>query len=229
MSSGDLLSGIDPREASQDQRQLWQSAYAGTNFLDTKSYLVLLALRDDPTKKIYATLEIGRLGVKIDIPLEEHTPQVELLNEAYLHSTFFGEIDPERYREHATETFTAEKLLAFLNKTSTGADTPNDAPSRFYDMLNLSHGRDYGLIHISSHGGSTRRGYDFNATIEPMLREFHADLTDASEEKQINNAQGFTHLVQVSLPHMTITPLPVETYLQDVQNALRFLPRDWTV
>lgn len=227
MSGADRLHGANSREVPKDQRQLWQSAHAGTNFLGTNEYLVLLASRTNPKKKIYAVLELGSLGAQIDIPLEEHTPGDELRNSVNLHPTLWGDIDPEGSHE-ATETYTKEKLLAFLNRTSTGADTPNGVPGKFYDMLNLRHGERYGSVFISSHGGSTRRGYNFNATIEPILREFHDDLKYASEEVQMAKAHEFTQLVEASLPHLTVTPLPVDEYLGEVRQALRFLPRDWT-
>ncbi len=227
MSAGgeNRLYGVSSEEASQEPRELWQSAFAGTDFLGTKAFLVLLALRDDPTKIIYATLEIGGLGARIDIPLEEHTSEEELRRSINLHPTLWGGTDPDGYRE-ATETFSRGRLLASLNRTTTGADTPNHVPARFYGMLHISHGEVYGAVHVGSHGGSTQRGYDFNATLEPMLGEFRNDSIRASEGVQIDQAMAFGQLVQASLPHLTVTPLPVDTYLQDVQATLQFLPRD---
>lgn len=222
MSGKNQLQGASPESALQEQRRLWQSAYAGTDFLGTNAYLVLLVLRYDPTKKIYATLEMGGSGVKIDIPLEEHTPEEELRQGVNLHPTLWGDIDPEGYRE-ATETFTREKLLASLNRTTTGSDTPSHVSAKFYDILHISHGEVYGAVHVGSHGGSTRRGYDFNATLEPMPREFHNDLKHASEDVQIDEAMDFTQLVQASLPHISVVPLPIEAYLHDVRTSLQFL------
>src|SRR5258708_5418410 len=104
-SGKNQLHSVSPEESSQDQRKLWQSAYAGMDFLGTKAFLVLLALRNDPTNRIYATLEVGGLGVKIDIPLRDPTPKEELRQRVSLQPTLWGGVDPGGYRE-ATDTST---------------------------------------------------------------------------------------------------------------------------
>lgn len=219
------LSGTSPEVALQDPRQLWESANAGKDFLGRNSFLVLLGRRDDPTKMIYATLEVGRLGVRIDIPLVEHTSEEELRQSVNLHPTLWGDIDPEGYRK-ATETFTREAVLAALNRRVTDADTPGDVPARFYDMLGISHGEAYGSVLIGSHGGLATHGYDFNATIEPLPRELLNDLKGLPEAAQVDAALGYAQFVEASLPHLTVSPLPVDSYIQDVQATLQFLPRD---
>lgn len=220
------LGGMSSGESLQELRQMWQSADVGTDFLGTRSFLVSLALRDEPTKMIYATLELGSFGPQVDIPLAEHTSEEELRHSVNLHPTLWGDIDPAGY-SNAIGISSREKLLAFLNRTATAASTPSDVPAGFYDMLGISHGEAYGAIHVGSHGGRTASGYNFNATLESLYqREFDPGARHTPEDVQVDQAMNFAALVEASLPHLTITPLSIDRYIEDARVALEYIPRE---
>jgi hypothetical protein len=213
-------------EISEEERKQWETAYLGKDFLGKREYGVSLTLHDNPSIRVFAAISTDSLGVEIDIPLIDRTPEQELLNEAYLNTTLFGEIDPEKYRSFATEEYKKEQLFAFLNRKMAGVEI-DDVPDWFYSTFNMDHFERYGAVHISSHGGGGEYGHDFNATINPINRSSDYNRRDETQEASIQRANDYVQTVRQSLPHIDVKPLPVKSYLQDVQDTLRFLPRDW--
>ncbi|MEK7605428.1 MAG: hypothetical protein AAB478_02770 [Patescibacteria group bacterium] len=213
-------------EVLDQERKQWEAAYIGRDFLGKREYLLSLALRDDPLKRIYAALGINDLGAEIDIPLTDLTPQEELARDAYLKATFFGEVDPDKYHEFATDSFTKDHLLALLNRNAAGVQ-PGDVTDWFHTTFGVTHLERYGSVYIGSHGGLGEYGYDHNATISPLKRDHDSRQRDETEEMSMGKAIDFAHVVRKSLPHIDMVPLAIPTYLQDAQDALQFLPRDW--
>ena len=215
-------------EVLDQERKQWEAAYIGRDFLGKREYLLSLSLRDDPSKRIYATLGITDLGAEIDIPLTDLTPQEELARDAYLKSTFFGEVDPDKYHEFATDSFTKDHLLALLNKNAAGVQ-PGNVTDWFHTTFGVTHLERYRSVYISSQGGLGEHGYYYNATISPLKRDYDSRLRDETDEMSMQKAIDFAHEVRKSLPHIDVVPLAIPSYLQDAQDALQFLPRDWAV
>lgn len=213
-------------EALDQERKQWEAAYIGRDFLGKREYLLSLTLRDDPSKKIYAALGTNDLGAEIDIPLTDPTPQEELSRDAYLKATFFGEVDPEKYHEFATDSFRKDHLLVLLNRNAAGVD-PDGVTDWFHTTFGVTHLDRYGSVYIGSHGGAGKYGYNHTATISPLKRDHDSRQREETDEMSEQKAIEFAHEVSKSLPHIDVVPLAIPTYLQDAQNALQFLPRDW--
>ena len=214
-----VLSGDFRSEVAEQEVKRWEEAYLGRSLFQDV-YVALLALRNDPSKKVYATLVVDPWSVRIDIPLADHTPEETLIQQAY-ETTIFGEIDPEKYRPFATGEFTRGYLLALLNRKTAGV-SPDDTPEWFYTTFGVKHLEPYGDLYIGSHGGQGTYGYTHNATIE-----WRKSRTQVIIGMSTLAALDFAKVTQRSLPHMSVTPLPVDVYLEDVQSTLKFLPRDW--
>lgn len=204
-------------ERVEEEAKKWEQAHLGRNIYWGEMHLAFLVLRSDPTKRVYTSLLSGLQNDSFftAIPLIDHTPQDRLAEEAYLRSTFMGEVDPEKYRAFATGEFNSDKLLAFLNRENAGV-SPDDITKWFYKTFGLGHQKQYGPVSIGSQGGMYPDGLHYNVTIE-------------GRRKMVATAAGFAQVVEKSLPQISLSPLPVETYMQDLQSALKFLPRDWGV
>ena len=208
-------------EILEEELKNWESAFLGKEeFWTEQAYLASLALRREPSIKIYALLRSNPLRTIIDIPLNDPTPQEILAREAYLGTTVFGEIDPEKYRAFATNVYTRDHLLALANRQTAGVKSEK-VDEWFYTAFGVEHLKQYGGIYIGSTGGLGEYGHHFNVTIENKNRE--RGVKDTS----ITTAVDFAKVAQQSLPHITINPLPVDTYLQDMRSQLKFLPQDW--
>jgi hypothetical protein len=212
-------------EITAEVREQWEAAYLGKNFLGKREFIISLTPHDDPSKRVYGAVGVD-WDVDIDIPVTDPTPQEELLTEAYLNATLFGEIDLDKYRGFATDEFKKDELLAFLNRSRAGVAS-DDVPTWFYNTFHVDHLEKYGSVYIGSHGGAGEYGYDYTVTISPLQRSLDSDRRDETAETSIQRANNYVQVVRESLPGIDITPLPVDEYLQDVQNTLRFLPRDW--
>lgn len=195
----------------------WEPAFLGTNMFQREVYLASLALQGATPKRAYAFMITNGYSTSIDVPLIDPTPDDRLAQQAY-ETTFFGEVDPERYRTFATNEFTREHLLASLNRTQAGV-SPDEVHTWFYTTFGVEHLGRYGSVYIGSHGGRD----SFNATIESIP---HANTSEGNATRA---AAQFADFVERSIPQLSVEPLPVETYLQDIQNTLKFLPRDWRV
>lgn len=215
-----MASSGDPKsEMAEYEVKRWEEAFLAKSLLQEDVYAALLALRCDPSKKVYASLAVGPRRVSIDIPLKDQTPQKTLVQSAY-ETTFFGEVNPEKYRAFATGEFTRDHLLAMLNRDTAGVSV-DEAPGWFYTTFGVEHLKSYGSLYIGSYGGQSAYGYDYNATIENRTRT--SEVTGRSAISAIDFAQA----TQRSLPHISVSPLPIDAYLQQVQSALKFIPRDW--
>lgn len=215
-------SGDPKSEVTEHEAKRWEEAFLGRSLFQQDVYAVLLALRNDPSKKIYASLVVDPYRVSIDIPLVDHTPQETLIQQAYK-TTFFGEVVPEKYHAFATDEFTRDHLLALLNRKIAGVSS-DETPDWFYTTFNVKHLKPYGSLYIGSHGGQGTYGYDYNATIEEN-RPRTSEITG----KSAISATEFAQATHRSLPHISVNPLHVDAYLQEVQSTLKFLPRDWEV
>lgn len=214
-------SGDPKSEVTEYEAKRWEEAFLGKSLFQQDVYALLLALCNDPSKKIYASLVVDPLKPYIDIPLIDHTPQDVLARRAYM-TTFFGEVVPEKYHAFATDEFIRDHLLALLNRKTAGV-SPDEVSKWFYTTFRLEHLKRYGPIYIGSHGGANTYGYDHHATIESSSQ------ADGVKGMTTRAAVDFAKVVQRSLPHLIVEPLPIDTYLQDVQSTLKFLPRDWEV
>ncbi|MCL4365746.1 hypothetical protein M1437_00785 [Patescibacteria group bacterium] len=206
-------------EVAKLEIRRWEEAFLGKSLLEQDRYAVLLALRSNPSQRVYASLAIDSSRVLIDVPLEDHTPQEILAQRAY-ETTFFGQEDPEKYRAFATEEFTHRRLLALLNRTTAGV-SPDETFDWFCGTFGVRNLNSYGSVNIISHGGKGNYGYSFGVWIE------NAAQIDAIAGRGIASAIDFAEATQKSLPHIRVNPLPIDAYLQDVQSTLKFLPRDW--
>lgn len=212
-------SGDPKSEVAEHEIRKWEEAFLGKSLFQQDEYAVLLVLRSDPSKRLYGSLVVDPRRVLIDIPLVDHTPEEALARQVY-ETTFFGEVDPEKYRATATKEFTREHLLAFLNRKAAGV-FPGETPDWFYTTFGVKHLEPYGSLYIGSHGGQGTYGYDYNATIESRRRAGEV------AGKSVISAIDFAQTTQRSLPHIRVTPFPVDGYLQEVRSTLKFLPRDW--
>lgn len=213
-------------EVLDQERKQWEAAFIGRDIFGKREYLLSLSLRDDPSKRIYAALGTNDLGAEIDIPLTDPTPKEELAREAYLNATFFGEVDPEKYQEFATDSFRKDHLLALLNRNAAGVDS-DGVTDWFHTTFGVTHLERNGSVYIGSHGSAGKYGYTHTATIRPLKRDSSSRLRDEIDEMSMQKATDFAHEVRKSLPHIDVVPLAIFTYLQEVQDALQFLPRDW--
>lgn len=215
--------GLETTTAPTEEKiKEWEQAYLGRHSYRGDVFVASLALHRDPASRIYAYLRNSFLGdrVSADIPLIDHSPISRLVENAYLGLTLFGEIDPEQYRAFATNEFNCDPLLVFLNREKAGV-APDDTTKWFYKTFGLEHQRRYGSVYVGSHGGMLMDGLRFNVTI--MRRS----TIEAKEEDATRSVAAFAQVVEGSLPHISVNPMPVETYLQELQSALKFLPRDW--
>lgn len=195
----------------------WKEAYLTRSSIpEGYTYAALLALQADPSKRLYTQLQVQDTRVFLDIPLIDRSPNRTLAERAYAEATFFGEVDQERYRRFATDTFRSEQLFALLNRESAGVGNAEIA-TWFYTTFRVEHLKPYGDLFVGSHGGSTT----FFATLENRNR-----MPTPLEDPTVL-AAAFGRKVLESLPHVSLNPLPVNSYLQDLQPALRFLPKDW--
>lgn len=212
--------GLLPKpEGSEYEVKRWEKAFLGKSLFQQDVYVALLALRDDISKEVHVLVNTDHNRVFIDIPLIDHTPDNKLAQQA-IGTTFFGEVVPEKYRAFATNEFNSEHLLAFLNRTA--ADVlPDEVTGWFYTTFGVEHLKRYGSVYIGSHGGMGTYGHDYNATIESI------SATDSVKGTTPGAVVDFARVVQRSLPHLRVEPLPVDTYLQSVQSTLKFLPKDW--
>ena len=181
-------------------------------------YAILLSLRSDSSKKVYASLVVYPSRVNIDIPVMDNTPQEELIKSAY-DTTFFGEVDPEKYREFATGP-NRRSLLAFLNRTKAGV-TSNETPQWFYATFGLKSQGPYDSVYIGSSGGIGNYGYESSITIGGS-----SETDDIAGNEEIS-AIAFAQMTQKSLLNIIVTPLSIDRYLEDIQSTLKFLPKDW--
>lgn len=216
----EALPNPEPPVAPTDvDTEAWEHAFLGRYWFQGNVCCATLALRSDDSKKAYAYMSVSPRRVSLDIPLLDHTPQETLLQKAY-ETTFFGEVVPERYRAFAKDEFNRDHLLAFLNRKKAGV-SPDEVLEWFYATFGVKHLKKYGSIYLSSHGGVNRYGYDYFATIE------RSSTADSVDDITTRAAIDFANDVQKSLPHLSVEPLPVDAYLQDLQSTLKFLPRDW--
>jgi hypothetical protein len=109
------------------------------------------------------------------------------------------------------------KMFAFLNRTSAATSSHHETPNWFYRTFGVEHLEPYRTVFIGSHGGHDT----FNATIE------NRRLQGVTPEITAQSVSHFTQEIQRSIGHITINPLPVDTYLNELQSKLKFLPRDW--
>lgn len=195
--------------------EAWERAYLGKS-LSRDVYCATLALSADNSKEVYAFMIADPLRVSLDIPLVDHTPQDTLLQEAS-ETTFFGKVVPKRYRAFATNEFTRHHLLAFLNRKKAGV-LPDEVPEWFYTTFGVKHLEEYGSVYLHSHGGAGKYGQNHCATIERSSPADHVD------DMTTRMAIDFAKVIQESLPHLSVEPLPVKAYLQDLQSTLQFLP-----
>lgn len=213
----EVLEQWESPEVNTGERERWDAALLGpTFFKDGYEYVTTLALRSDPTKKVYALLKTNSLGAGIDIPLIDDTPDEKLVEDAYLRSTFFGDIDPGKYYGFATEPHSRNIFLAFLNRKIAGVP-PKGVEQWFYDTYDMKHGEEFRSVYISSHGGSGTH----NADIRARRRE------DEIRGVTTEDAIAYAQVVRKSLPHIDLNPIPIVSYLDDLQSALKFLPKDW--
>lgn len=197
----------------------WEEASLGPGFMRRERYAALLTRRDNPASKVYASLEVHPSRLTLDIPLSEDTPEEILRHQAYL-TTFFGDIDPVMFRSFATADFTAGKLMAFLNKKTAGT-YPKTSTDWFHKSFGVNLHDRSGDYFIGSHGVRTEHGFNHNETIE------RSSSFRSNEEPDIQSVIAFARGAENAFRHLSITPLPVETYLQDIQSTLKFLPKDW--
>ncbi|MBI2034669.1 MAG: hypothetical protein HYT11_02955 [Candidatus Levybacteria bacterium] len=207
-------------ENSDEEAKKWEPAFLGKDLYGRSRYVASLALRDDQSKKVYALVNTDFGEVMMDIPLNDPIPKEVLVQQAYLSSTVFGEIDQEKYRDFATNSY-RDHLLALLNREMAGVSS-EDVAKWFYTTFGIERSKKYGKICICSHGGLGKYGYDFNV----MMVESN-DRTNDVNGMTTRAVADFTHVVLRSLPYVSLKPLPVDVYLQDVESTLKFLPKDW--
>ncbi len=210
-------------ELSEEERRQWEESYLGRSFIGDYEYSMMITLKDNNDLVSFGFLRTNPSRVAIDIPLAGDIAYEELINKAYAEGTFFGEVDPEKFKEFATESFTKNELLVLLNRNYSGVESDEDS-DWFFEKFQLDHNKSYKDVAVSSHGG----GRSFYAEIIPNIafkfasRHFH----ETYEESKFR-ASNYRNVTQKSLPHLTITPLPVDSYLQLVEDNLPFLPRNW--
>lgn len=202
-----------------EEAMKWQGASLGPGFLRSERYAAMLTRQSDPSVKVYGTVINNKDRITLDIPLMEHTP-VEVLRQQAAEATFFGEIDPDKFRTFVTGDFITDKLLAYLNRTQAGV-LPEAVPAWFHKAFGLEHLEHFSNFYIGSHGGSSTYGYTHHATIEPKLPRRLRGGRDYA------GPHDFTEAAQQSIPHLRISPLPVETLMQGVQATLQFQPQYW--
>ncbi|HVZ58639.1 MAG TPA: hypothetical protein VG935_02705 [Patescibacteria group bacterium] len=206
-----------------EETKKWEAAYFGENIFHTQGYAVTLSPSEDLAHTIYASLEQKTYGTEIDIPLVDPTPDSDLVTAAYKSSTFFGELDPDKFRQFATNWSRKEQLLAFLNRQTAGV--PEDDIIRwFLATFDVKHNQNYGDVYISSHGSWNSD----NLTISPRRRERNPFNRGYSPDMSSLVAHRYAQVANASLPQMDITPLAINDYLRTVQDTLHFLPQDWT-
>lgn len=189
--------------------------------------LGVLSTNDGSEKKVYTMLTrfgLTEYSAGVDIPLKEPTPTNILVEQAYLNSTFFGEIDPEKYRKYALNPYNASDLLAFLNRTEAQVES-DEMPQWFYENFQVEHLESYGRMYIGSHGGSSKFGHTFNATIE------YNSNKDNGGKSIVEEAVAISRDINRSFsgPHIELSPLPVNDYLDILQTTLKFCPQDWEI
>ena len=202
----------------------WENARLPKSiYNDSTNYLISLTLTDDSAKKIYAIMSTPDPtnqydSFSVDIPVEDYTSKPDLVNDAYLHATVWGERDEVSYLHFATEYGKLRPLLALLNRETAGT-RPRDAAEWFYDSFGVKHAETYTSVHISSFGSDRT----FDVTLRPVYRRQQM----VHHESPVHQAVQFAETIQRSLPNVIVEPVAMDTYLDTLYNSLQFLPRDW--
>jgi hypothetical protein len=100
--SGDVPVSIMAVTTPESEPKKWEAAYLGRSFIQQHMYAAILARRDEPSLRAYGMVIADPFRIAVDIPLVEPTPNETLLQKAY-QTTFFGDIDQEKYHAFATD------------------------------------------------------------------------------------------------------------------------------
>lgn len=205
-------------EDRERERQAWEAAELTRDYLNKQPvYAATLTTTEDPSVGVFAFVDYHMGGRPwVNIPLHNDTPDEVLVTDYYNNATFFGEIDQERFTVRATMPFEINRLMAFLNRQTAGMGV-SEASEWFHKNFDINYNSRYGSVFASSLGGSNDYGEDHTVTFE----------TDFNGWNEPESPEDFARRLGECLPYLNLTPLPKQGYLQAVQSALPFLPRDW--